>query len=216
VLSGGGFNTNFYTGGNYVYIGSDDIDGLATSEWQTCDVIEGACSVQCGGPNTLVCDTREWTYNNPRSGSGWLDVKVIIEIVGDLGASETVEVVLSAAFYYYSMSDYRSPMLVGVTPNAISSEGALTLSGVNFGYWLQDYRTVYVGTGAPPQGGNIKTTSSDVPKEATHATCRPDEVCRSIFLPRFFCPPVFLFNVYQHHELLHSLTKLHSRFLKSF
>jgi hypothetical protein len=170
VLSGGGFNTNFYTGGNYVYIGRDD------RMWQPCDVIEGACSVQCGGPNSLVCDTRGWTYNDPLSPSGWLDVKVVIEIVGDLGASETTEVVLSSAFYYYAISDYRSPMLVGVAPNAISSEDAVVLKGTNFGYWLQDYRTVYVGTGAPPQGGNVKTALSNVQKEATHAVCRPEEV----------------------------------------
>lgn len=169
-MSGGGFNTNFYTGGNYVYIGSD------ASEWQPCDVIEGACSVQCGGPNTIVCDTRQWIYNDPRSASGWLDVKVVIEIVGDLGASETTEVVLSSSYYYYAISDSRSPMLVGVTPNAISSEDALVLNGVNFGYWLQDYRTVYVGTGAPPQGGNVKTAFSNVQTEATHAVCRPEEV----------------------------------------
>ena len=164
-----------------MYIGKDNIN-----EWQTCDVIEGACSVQCGGPNTLVCDTREWTYTHPRESSGWLDVKVIIEIVGDEGAGETVEVVLGSAYFYYSISDYRSPMLVDVSPNAISSEGALVLTGMNFGYWLQDYRTVYVGTGAAPQGGNIKTTSSDVQTEATHATCRPDEVFYLLPIVRVF------------------------------
>lgn len=153
-----------------MYIGSDD------SEWVTCDVIEGACSVQCGGPNTLICDTREWTYTNPRTVSGWLDVKVMVEIVGDDGAAETTEMVITSAFYYYAISDYRTPMLVGVEPHAVSSEGALQLTGVNFGYWLQDYRTVYVGSGAPPQGGNVKTTTSNVQTEATHATCRPEEV----------------------------------------
>jgi len=123
-----------------------------------------------------VCDTRQWIYNDPQSASGWLDVKVVIEIVGDLGASDTTEVILSSSYYYYAISDYRSPMLVGVTPNAISSEDALVLNGVNFGYWLQDYRTVYVGTGAPPQGGNVKTAFSNVQTEATHAVCRPEEV----------------------------------------
>ena len=48
TLSGAGFNVNFFEAGNYVYIGNDD-DG-----WQTCDVIEGACTVKCGGPK--VCD----------------------------------------------------------------------------------------------------------------------------------------------------------------
>jgi hypothetical protein len=35
TLKGGGFNVNFFTAGNYVYIGSDS-DG-----WAPCDVIEG-------------------------------------------------------------------------------------------------------------------------------------------------------------------------------
>jgi hypothetical protein len=70
VLTGGGFNVNFFTAGNYVYIGDGD-------DQVPCDVIEGACSVQCGGPNTLVCDTGAWTREeSPRKGSGWLDVTV--------------------------------------------------------------------------------------------------------------------------------------------
>ena len=35
TLKGGGFNVNFFTAGNYVYIGSD------SSTWVPCDVIEG-------------------------------------------------------------------------------------------------------------------------------------------------------------------------------
>ena len=35
TLKGGGFNVNFFTAGNYVYIGSDD------TSWVPCDVIEG-------------------------------------------------------------------------------------------------------------------------------------------------------------------------------
>ena len=71
TLSGGGFNVNFFEAGNYVYIGNDD-DG-----WQTCDVIEGACTVKCGGPKTLICDTTEYvTGSSKRAASGWLDVKV--------------------------------------------------------------------------------------------------------------------------------------------
>ena len=53
TIKGGGFNVNFFTAGNYVYIGDEDSD-----TWETCDVIEGACSVECGGPNTLVMRSR--------------------------------------------------------------------------------------------------------------------------------------------------------------
>lgn len=60
TIRGGGFNVNFFTAGNYVYLGNEDTD-----EWVPCDVIEGACSVQCGGPNTLVRlavrPRREWS-----------------------------------------------------------------------------------------------------------------------------------------------------------
>ena len=35
TLKGGGFNVNFFTAGNYVYIGSDE------TSWVPCDVIEG-------------------------------------------------------------------------------------------------------------------------------------------------------------------------------
>ena len=82
TIKGGGFNVNFFTGGNYVYIGSD------STEWVPCDVIEGACSVDCGGPNTLVCDTGPWTFNAFSSDSGWLDVKVQIEVFADGGKQD--------------------------------------------------------------------------------------------------------------------------------
>ena len=48
-----------------------------------------------------------------------------------------------------------SPSLTAVSPRAASSEEALTLTGKNLGYWMQDYRLVYVGTGRAPQGGNV-------------------------------------------------------------
>ncbi len=44
TLKGGGFNVNFFTAGNYVYIGS------AATSWVPCDVIEGACTVQASLP----------------------------------------------------------------------------------------------------------------------------------------------------------------------
>ena len=67
-IVGEGFATDLFDGSNAVWIG-DDSDG-----WVACDVIEGACTVDCGGPNRIVCDTREWI--DVDSNSGWLDVKV--------------------------------------------------------------------------------------------------------------------------------------------
>ena len=74
TIKGGGFNTNFFSAGNYVSIGSG-------TTWVPCEVIEGACTVQCGGPKTLICDTGPWTFGgDPKQDSGMLDVKVKIRL----------------------------------------------------------------------------------------------------------------------------------------
>ena len=140
--------------------------------------------MECGGPNRLICDTGEWTESGSRrTDSGWLDVKVMIEIFGDYGAGEMVELVLSNAFYYYGTDHNKNPMLLGVSPRAASAEGALTLTGNNLGYWMQDYRMVYVGTGRAPQGGNVVTALTATATGAlsvltvtTHVQCRPGEL----------------------------------------
>jgi hypothetical protein len=170
VIKGGGFNTNFFTAGNYAYIGSDE------TEWVALDVFAGACTVQCGGPNTLIADTGPWTYGNFRTHSGWLDLKVYVEVFADKGAGEMVELVLENAYYYYHNAYRYSPMLLEVTPHAASSEEALTLKGNNFGYWIQDYRIVYVGSGRAPQGANINDGQSNTETLTTHAVCRPEDL----------------------------------------
>ena len=92
TVKGQGFNVNFFTAGNYVYIGS-----TVSNTWVPCDIIEGACTVQCGGPKTLICDTQPWSYGALGSdangmSSGWLDVKVIIETFRDTSNGGSVEV----------------------------------------------------------------------------------------------------------------------------
>ena len=63
-------------------------------------MIEGTCSVQCSGPNTLVCDTGVWDYEaNPLSNSAQLDVKVLIADSKKYNGYTTV--VLEGAFKYY-------------------------------------------------------------------------------------------------------------------
>ena len=69
TIKGTGFATEFFSGSNYVLIGSG-------STWVTCDVIEGACTVDCGGDKKIVCDTGAWTND---WNSGWLDVQVEID-----------------------------------------------------------------------------------------------------------------------------------------
>mmetsp|Transcript_24658 Transcript_24658/g.50607 ORF Transcript_24658/g.50607 Transcript_24658/m.50607 type:complete len:191 (+) Transcript_24658:89-661(+) len=131
TLKGGGFNVNFFTAGNYVYIGNSD------NGWSQCDVIEGACTVQCGGPNTLVCDTGEWTAGSNTQSSGWLDVKVMIEVFAGGGANEMYTLVLEDAYYYYSDNTYTVPKLLDVFPHSASAEEPLTIRGTQLGYWIQ-------------------------------------------------------------------------------
>ena len=51
-IDGTGFATEFFSGKNKVFIGDDN------SGWVACDVVEGACTVDCGGDKRIVCDTR--------------------------------------------------------------------------------------------------------------------------------------------------------------
>ncbi len=106
-------------------------------------------NAQCGGPKTLICETGPWTLGSKRSDSGWLDVKVVIETFGVEGANEVVELVLPKAYYYYGVAYQYAPTIRRVAPHAASAEDAITVSGKNLGYWLQDYRQVYVGGGRP-------------------------------------------------------------------
>jgi hypothetical protein len=61
-ISGDGFAVDTYGGSNQVFIGTPDFDYLINSKtqydeetylkdgvWAKCDVIEGACTVDCGG-----------------------------------------------------------------------------------------------------------------------------------------------------------------------
>ena len=54
-IDGTGFATEFFSGKNKVMIGDDN------SGWVACDVVEGACTVDCGGDKRIGCDTRAWT-----------------------------------------------------------------------------------------------------------------------------------------------------------
>ena len=69
-IIGEGFATDIFDGSNAVAIGSD------AKGWVACDVIEGACTVDCGGDKKIVCDTRAWHADTM---SGWKDVWVRVE-----------------------------------------------------------------------------------------------------------------------------------------
>ena len=129
-----------------------------------------------------MCDTNPWTFSGPLTDSGWLDVKVMVEQF-EFGR-HFVTMVLKDAYLYRNVAYKNAPLITGLTPHAGSSEDPLTLSGSNLGYWIQDYRLIYVGVGRAPQGGNVNnqqtaddgTTlgTSDLKTLTTHALCRLD------------------------------------------
>jgi hypothetical protein len=65
-IFGRGFTVDIYSGSNAVYIGDPSFDYLSTNPtWTPCPVVEGACSVDCGGSRKLVCDSGEWWPSTP-------------------------------------------------------------------------------------------------------------------------------------------------------
>jgi len=138
-LSCGAFNTNFTAGGDHVCVYRADIDdGFSTSEQYISDMIKGACSIKCEGPNTLVGDTSKWAYKHPQDPSGRLDVKLVFEAASDDSSEEKTELLLENSFFYSSMACKVSPAPINVSPNVICSEGDVALSDVHFEYWSQD------------------------------------------------------------------------------
>lgn len=100
----------------------------------------------------------------------------MVEVFAGGGAGEMYTLMLPNSYKYMAIDHVWNPMLTGVTPHAASSEEPVTLTGSNLGFWIQDYQMVYVGTGRPPQGGNIVTPHSDPQLEATHVQCTPEDL----------------------------------------
>ena len=68
-IRGDGFATDTYGGGNTLFMFDPSIFELIKDKpgheimsmvVVPCDVIEGACTVDCGGPRKIVCDTRPY------------------------------------------------------------------------------------------------------------------------------------------------------------
>ena len=91
----------------------------------------------------------------------------MIQVLDQLGVFFK-SIYLDNSFKYYGLNFATSPKLKAVSPRAGSSEDAIQLRGFNWGYWIQDYRIIFVGSGRPPQGGNVNTGEAN-----THALCRP-------------------------------------------
>eukprot|EP01048_Picozoa_sp_COSAG05_P018157 COSAG05_NODE_2605_length_2850_cov_3.223192_2_plen_170_part_00 len=53
AIEGADFTTNFHEGANTVHVGSQKLG------WVECNVVEGACTVDCGSASRIVCDMLE-------------------------------------------------------------------------------------------------------------------------------------------------------------
>lgn len=159
-IYGEGFATEFYSGANSVYIGK------ASKSWVQCDVIEGACTVDCGGGTKIVCDTQEWISD---AASGWLDIWVIVD-----DSIASYDLIKQSAFYYQPTSHHQSPKMTEVWPRHASAGDIVLMRGEALGTSVADYRMIYVGPGRPPQSGNVNDGTSA--STTTHAVCRADDL----------------------------------------
>ena len=137
---------------------------VLTEYWNECKVVEGACTVDCGGPKRLVCDTGPWPTEGPDVFWGHLHVKVQVTRDKDVHT-----VIKEYAFRYRRPHDSRNPKLQLVTPRAAAAGDAITLRGTSFGGSIKDYLNIYIGKGTPPAGGNLNSIPS-------HAVCRPEDL----------------------------------------
>ena len=129
-ITGSGFTTNFHDGANTVEIGNDSIG------WTECHVVEGACTVDCGSANRVVCDTEpvpeSWAGGGELADvdTGPLEVKVSVCREGCDGASPQTQEVRAGPFEFTAARDsHTNPTLLGVHPRQLSADAALSLSG---------------------------------------------------------------------------------------
>ena len=140
--------------------------------------LAGACTVDCGGPRRVVCDTGPWPDVFADSGS----VDVVVTITEGF---KTYERTCWNCFRYYAVDGALSPRLRRVSPRHAGAGDALMLEGENFGDSIRDYLAIYLGVGRPPQGANLILCEADPDTGArvcdksshsTHALCRPDDL----------------------------------------
>lgn len=186
ALTGTGFTTNFHSGGNQVEIGS------SATGWSACEVVEGACTVDCGSASRIVCDTDQvpsdwYTGDIADVSSGPLDFKVTVcyDLCGST-APETQDITAGPFEFTPARHSHQNPTLLGVSPRHISANSGISLTGSRFGNTIKDYRVVYVGSGRPPIGGNVDVNPDmamragrDGGTSNVHAMCRPQSLNRA-------------------------------------
>ena len=138
ALVGGNFTTNFHEGHNKVFIGTD------TLGWTECAVVEGACTVDCGSANRIVCDVLEvpdaWVAESVGGGAEHVDVpdlNVKVEVCAF--ECETPDPVMhtvtaGSSFHFQPARDSTTnPTLLGIEPRHLTTGGAVRLEGSKFG-----------------------------------------------------------------------------------
>eukprot|EP01052_Picozoa_sp_SAG31_P047014 SAG31_NODE_9228_length_1313_cov_0.916804_1_plen_269_part_00 len=137
--------------------------------------MQGACTVDCGSQSRIVCDTPKF-----QTGQSWapLNLKVGVQ------KASTDEHELPTSFTCVQpQHSALAPTVLGVTPRHASANWAVNITGSRFGSNIKDYRTVFIGSGRPPSGGNIQGSQGEnrtVPGSATHAICRPQSLNRGV------------------------------------
>ena len=110
-ITGRGFTTDFFAATNEVFIGTNF--GQSSESSVACDVIEGACSVDCGSSKRIVCDTRAW----PSGGAtGWLDMKVQVTRDRDVYSATRTQV-----FAYRGRTDALCPAVTSLSVSAATA-----------------------------------------------------------------------------------------------
>ena len=112
---GMGFVTNFHEGGMTISLGVANKHEEGGGVWSKCDVVEGACTVDCGSSSKVVCDTTQFEADHTGL---QLDVKVVVS-KGNVGAETNF---LYGAFRCDSPKhSYTSPSIIGVSPRHVST-----------------------------------------------------------------------------------------------
>lgn len=167
ATTGSGFATNFHDSSNVVSLGSDALG------WRECDVVQGACTVDCGSATRIVCDTPKFPDVHTAK---TLSLKVAVQ-----KASADTHTLTNAFTCDSPVHSTLTPTVLGVAPRHVSANWAVNITGSRFGSNIKDYRVTYIGTGRPPSGGNVNGAASALnTTQAKHAICRPQSLNRGV------------------------------------
>ena len=181
TITGTGFSTNFIDGGNKVTIGR-----LLNGEWVggDCEVLEGACTVECGSDTKIFCDTPAWDpAHGVGRGTGWVRDQDSFRLniytdcaKGLTGCAKTLQWSERGGFFY--QRDQLTPTVRSIHPRYIHAGAVVRMAGSNWGEYIRAYRHgVYIGRGRPPMAGNIVTQEAgSAEKTSTQALCRPEDL----------------------------------------